>query len=95
MLGNNIIKNLKNVPTFINRIFSILFLTELNEDWAFAINLKDFAEIPEENEIDNDSPLLDMFQVKFLGSLEVESPKSEQETAAAIKKIVSQSKGLL
>lgn len=66
---------------------------ELNEDWSFSINLKDFAEIPEENELDNDSPHLDMFQVKFLGSIDVESPKSEEETAAAIKKIVSQSKG--
>lgn len=70
-------------------------LAELNEDWNFAISLKDFAEIPEENELDNHSPQLDMFQVKFLGCIDVESPKSEEETAAAIKKIVSQSKGLL
>lgn len=64
----------------------------MNEEWGFAISLKDFAEYPEDNEIENDSPELEIFQLKYLGSLEVESPKSEEETAAAIKKIISASK---
>lgn len=79
--------------TFLNPRCCCSF-SELNDDWSLATSLKDFSENAED-EMDEDSPEFDIFQVKYLGCTPVDLPRSEEATAEAVRKIIASAKGEL
>lgn len=61
---------------------------DLSEEWAFAVQSKDFID-GRLNETNDRSTEFDVFTVKFLGSINIDVPNSEEATALAIKSITS------
>lgn len=64
----------------------------MDDDWGFTEELTDLSENTEDNEKGTDYPDLEIFQVKFLGSMAIDAPQSEKITAHAIKNIISAAK---
>jgi len=64
---------------------------KLNDDWSLATSLKDITEFGED-EMDDNAPETDIFQVKYLGSTSTTLPKSDEATAEAIKSIITTAK---
>lgn len=67
-------------------------ITELSEEWALATSLKDLSE----NHFDlDDETESETFSLKYLGNTVIESARSEEATADAVKAIISTAKGKL
>lgn len=65
-------------------------ITELSEEWALATSLKDLSE----NHYDlDDETESETFSLKYLGNTVIESARSEEATAEAVKAIISTAKG--
>lgn len=67
-------------------------ITELSEEWALATSLKDLSE----NHYDIDESETDAaetFSLKYLGNTVIESARSQEATADAVKAIISTAKG--
>lgn len=80
----NLIKNI-----FIEtRFYSI---TELSEEWALATSLKDLS--GNHSDFDDETESSETFSVKYLGNTTIESARSEEATADAVKAIISTAKG--
>lgn len=62
---------------------------KLSEEWALATSLKDFSE--QQDDIDNDADP-ETFSIKYLGNTIIESARSEEATAEAIKSVISTAK---
>lgn len=60
----------------------------MNEEWAFATKLTDLSENGECFDSE-----LEIFEVKFLGEMDVDEPRSEKLTAQTIKSLISKAKG--
>lgn len=70
--------------------FSINSIAELSEEWALATSLKDLSE----NHCDaDDETESETFSLKYLGNTVIESARSEEATAEAVKAIISTAKG--
>lgn len=61
-----------------------------DDDWNFATKLTELSESNEESAYESHDS--DIFHVKFIGKTRIESPKSEEATANAIKTIISTAK---
>lgn len=61
-----------------------------DDDWNFATKLTELSESNEENGYERHDS--DIFHVKFIGKTNIDSPKSEEATAKAIKSIISTAK---
>ncbi len=71
--------------------FFFYSLTELSEEWALATSLKDLSE----NQYDvDDETESETFALKYLGNTVIESARSEEATAEAVKAIISTAKGI-
>lgn len=79
----------KNKKKIINFNF-FLFVSELSEEWALATNLKDLSGSEDDYEEETEP---EVFTVKFLGNTNIESARSEEATAEAVKAIISTAKG--
>ncbi|CAD7079109.1 unnamed protein product [Hermetia illucens] len=62
---------------------------KLSEDWGLATSLKDLSDA---GDLDEDQSTTTTFNLKFLGSTPIESEKSKNATAEAIKAVISSSK---
>lgn len=62
---------------------------KLSEDWGLATSLKDLSDT---GDLDEDQSTTTTFNLKFLGSTPIESEKSKNATAEAIKAVISSSK---
>lgn len=69
------------------------FNIDVGDDFEYATKLADLSEENGDDAENNDMNAdLDIFQVKFLGSTTIDSPKSEEATANAIKSIIAAAK---
>lgn len=68
--------------------FFFSFRTELNEEWAFATKMTDLSENGEVFDTE-----MEIFDVKLLGDMDVDEPRSEKLTAQTIKSIIAKAKG--
>lgn len=70
--------------------FSNYITVDNDDDWNFTTKL---SELPEANDESGFETLdSDIFRVKFIGKAQIDSPKSEEATATAIKAIISSAK---
>lgn len=67
-------------------------ITELSEEWALATSLKDLSE--NQYDEDTDDTEAETFSLKYLGNTVIESARSEEATADAVKAIISTAKGM-
>lgn len=72
--------------------FRFKFKSDADDDWTFERNLTEPLDTIDENEKCHELSDLEIFQVKYLGSTTVDTPKSEKATANAIKSIITSAK---
>lgn len=67
---------------------------EMTDDWLLSNSSKNLSDY-DDKQMYNENVEFEIFQVKYLGSIDIEMPHSKQITATAIKRLIALAKGML